>query len=163
MSRGNPRAATPALAVVVSVGVWHQLYEYNHDSTTDNFGYVAAAQLGIDPRRLYKTLVVVTPDGLLVNAVIAVTDLLHLKRLAKVLDVKSVEMADPLVVQRKTGYVLDGISPLGQQTPLPTVMDTSVREHDTVWISGGRRGLSLELRVTDLSGLSQATVAQIRR
>ena len=163
MSRARPRAATPALALVAAAGVWHRLYEYDHDSTKHNFGHAAAENLGVAPQRLYKTLIVVTPDGLLVNAVLAVADMLDLKQLAKALAVKSVEMADPRAAQRKTGYVVGGISPLGQQTRLSTVIDTSVHDYDTVWVSGGRRGLSLELRVADLLDLSQATIAHIRR
>lgn len=163
MSRARPRAATPALALVASAGVWHRLYEYDHDATKHNFGHAAAENLGLDPQQLYKTLIVATPDGLLVNAVLAVADMLDLKQLAKALAVKSVEMADPRAAQRKTGYVVGGISPLGQQTRLSTVIDTSVHDHDTVWVSGGRRGLSLELRVADLLELSQATVAHMRR
>ena len=163
MKRSASQAATPALATLASAGVWHRVYEYDHDSATDSYGHEAAQKLGIDPGRLYKTLIVTTPEGRLANAVLAVAHMLDLKRLAKALDVKSVEMADPKVAQRKTGYVLGGISPLGQKSVLPTILDSSTQEHQTIWVSGGRRGLSLELQVPDLVELTQGKTVDIRR
>lgn len=163
MKRSASQAATPALATLDSAGVWHRVYEYDHDSATDSYGHEAAQKLGIDPGRLYKTLIVTTPEGRLANAVLAVAHMLDLKRLAKALDVKSVEMADPKVAQRKTGYVLGGISPLGQKSDLPTILDSSTQEHQTIWVSGGRRGLSLELQVPDLVELTQGKTVDIRR
>lgn len=138
MRSARQARATPAIAALVASGIWHRVYEYDHDSTTANYGREAVEKL-------------------------QVADMLNFKRLSTALGVRSVRMADAAIAQRKTGYVLGGISPLGQKTGLPTVFDDSVARHDTVWVSGGRRGLSLELQVPDLVHLTQATVAHIRR
>lgn len=163
MRSARQARATPAIAALVASGIWHRVYEYDHDSTTANYGREAVDRLQVDPERLYKTVVVVSHDGQVANALVAVADMLNFKRLSTALGVRSVRMADAAIAQRKTGYVLGGISPLGQKTGLPTVFDDSVARHDTVWVSGGRRGLSLELQVADLVHLTQATVAHIRR
>lgn len=159
----TPSGATPALRTVLEADLWHRVYEYDHDDAVKGFGAEAADKLGIDPRNIYKTLVVTTPTGQCVNAVLAVADMLHPKRVAKALKVKSVHMADPGRAQQKTGYVLGGISPLGQKTRIPMLVDTTVEQLDTMIISGGQRGMSLELRVTDFLELTAAQVAHIRR
>lgn len=156
-------APTPALRAVLDTRIWHQVYHYEHDDALKGFGAEAADKLGVDPKRIFKTLVVKTSDGQLVNVVLAVADMLNPKRVAKVLQVKSVRMAEPVQVQTKTGYVLGGISPLGQKTMLPMLVDASIRDHQTLIISGGQRGMSLELEVDDFLELSQATVAHVRR
>lgn len=163
MSSARQARATPAIAALVASNMWHRVYEYDHDNTTARYGHEAVEKLAVDPQRLYKTLVVVSPDNRVANALVAVADKLNFKRLSITLDARSVRMADAAVAQRKTGYVLGGISPVGQQAILPTVLDDSVLEHETVWVSGGRRGLSLELQVSDLLSITQATVANIRR
>lgn len=156
-------APTPALRAVLDTHIWHQVYQYDHDDALKGFGAEAADKLGVDPKRIFKTLVVTTTDSQFVNVVLAVSDMLNLKRVATVLQVKSVKMAEPSQVQTKTGYVLGGISPLGQKTVLPMFVDTSIRDHETLIISGGQRGLSLELGVDDFLDLSHATVAHVRR
>jgi Cys-tRNA(Pro)/Cys-tRNA(Cys) deacylase len=143
--------------------VWHRVYEYTHDRDETSFGSEAVKKLGVDPGRLYKTLVVETHDGQLANALVAAADMLNFRQMARALDVKSVRLADATKAQRKTGYVLGGIAPVGQKTALPTVIDTTVDTHETVWVSAGRRGLSVELKVTDLLNLSRGIVAPIRR
>ncbi len=163
MSWTRQTGATPAIGALIASNRWHRVYEYDHDSTAAHYGHEAVKKLAVDPERLYKTLVVISPDHQVANALVAVADMLDFKGLSKVLDVRSVRMADAAVAQRKTGYILGGISPLGQKTTLPTVLDDSAAQHDTVWVSGGRRGLSLELQVADLVALTQATVANIRR
>ncbi|HEY4534746.1 MAG TPA: aminoacyl-tRNA deacylase [Enteractinococcus sp.] len=157
------RGATPALKVLADANVWHQVSTYDHLGSDAGFGQQAATQLGIEPERIYKTLCVVTETGHFVNAVIAVADMLHTKRLAAALKTKQVEMADPRVAQHKTGYVLGGISPLGQKLRARLVADTSVYNHETMWVSAGRRGMSVEVRVQDFLLLTDATVAEIRR
>lgn len=156
-------ASTPALCAVIEAGIWHQVYEYEHDDALKGFGAEAADKLEIDPKRIFKTLIVKTSDGRLANAVLAVADMLNPKRVAKALKTKSAKMAEPAHVQTKTGYVLGGVSPLGQKTALPLVVDTAVRDQETLIISGGQRGMSLELNVADFLELTDATVATIRR
>ncbi|WP_022870881.1 aminoacyl-tRNA deacylase [Yaniella halotolerans] len=157
-------AATPAVRTVLEADLWHQVFEYEHnDDDVRGFGAEAADKLGADPQRILKTLVVRTSDGRLANAVLAVADMLNLKRVAKALKVKSVKMAEPAQVQQKTGYVLGGVSPLGQKTSLPMVVDSAVKRFDTVIVSGGQRGMSLELKTQDFLELSNATVVTIRR
>lgn len=163
MSRQPKGAATPALAAVGAASLWHRVHTYHHDPAVRQFGDEAAEQLGIDPARIYKTLVITTADGRLANAVLAVADMLNLKLLAKALGVKQVVMADAGLAMRKTGYVLGGISPVGQKSTIATVIDTSVHDHETVFVSGGQRGLSLELLVPDVVQLTSGIVAPIRR
>src|SRR5699024_12771606 len=155
-------APTPALRAVLDTRIWHQVYHYEHDDALKGFGAEAADKLGVDPKRILKTLVVRTSDGQLANAVLAVADMLNLKRVAKALKVKSVKMAEPAQVQQKTGYVLGGVSPLGQKTPLPMVVDSAVSQLDTVIVSGGQRGMSLELKTKDFLDLANASVVRIR-
>ena len=150
-------AATPAIRAVLEADLWHQVYEYEHNEDD------AADKLGVDPQRILKTLVVRTSDGRLANAVLAVADMLNLKRVAKALKVKSVRMAEPAQVQQKTGYVLGGVSPLGQKTSLPMFVDDTIRQYDTVIVSGGQRGMSLELKTQDFLDISNAFVVTIRR
>src|SRR5690625_2863198 len=163
MSSPGASRATPAIAALDSAGVWHRVYEYTHDRDETSFGTEAVTKLGVAPGRLYKTLVVETHDGRLANALVAAEDMLNFKQVAHALEAKSVRLADATQAQRKTGYVLGGIAPVGQKTALPTVLDTTVRAHEAVWVSAGRRGLSVELKVTDLLNLSQGIVAPIRR
>lgn len=155
--------ATPALQALVDASIWHRVYTYEQKSSGKGFGADAAEKLGIAPERIYKTLLVESSDGQLANAVVAVADMLHTKRVATALGTKRVEMAEPNLAQQKTGYVLGGISPLGQKTQLPLIADISVQKHDTIWVSGGRRGVSVELRVADFIALTAAIVADISR
>lgn len=155
--------STPALRLVVEAGLWHRVYEYQHDDAVKGFGAEAADKLEVDPKRIFKTLLVITPQGYLANAVLAVADMLNLKRTAKALGVKKVTMASAMLVEKKTGYVLGGVSPLGQKTNLPIVVDSSVSEHQTLLVSAGQRGRSLELGVKDFVGLTDAQIATIRR
>ncbi|HJF14306.1 MAG TPA: Cys-tRNA(Pro) deacylase [Enteractinococcus helveticum] len=157
------RTASPALQLLLETGIWHRVYTYDHKVSDQGFGYEAAEKLQIAPERIYKTLLVESSERELANAVVAVADMLNLKRLAAALGTKRVEMANPNVAQQKTGYVLGGISPLGQKTQLPIVVDASVEPHDTIWISGGRRGLSIEIRADDFLRITSATVADISR
>lgn len=130
-----------------------------------SYGPEAAAALGVDPRRVFKTLVVeLTTGGLsteLVVAVVPVVQHLDLKALAAAAGGKKAALADPAVAERSTGYVLGGISPLGQRTGLRTVLDASASTFDTVLVSAGRRGLQVELAPADLVALTNALVAPV--
>lgn len=143
------------------------LHEYDHVADAGAFGEEAAAKLGVDPARMFKTLVADCggPSGAarLVVGLVPVASTLDLKALAAALGGKSATMADPGAAERATGYVRGGISPLGQRKLLPTAIDGSATAWPTVFVSGGRRGLQLELAPADLIRLTGAVVAPLRR
>jgi Cys-tRNA(Pro)/Cys-tRNA(Cys) deacylase len=126
------------------------------------YGERTAAALGIDPARIHKTLIA-SVDGRLVAAVVPVDRTLDLKALATALGGRRAEMADPAAAERSSGYVVGGISPFGQKRPLPTVVDAAALAHATILVSGGRRGLQVELAPADLVRLTGATVAAVSR
>lgn len=150
---------TPATVALGRAGVPFTLHPYAHADDERHFGEEAAAALGVDARRIFKTLVV--QAGGLVVAVVPVARHLDLKAVAAALGVKKAAMADPAAAERSSGYVLGGISPLGQRTRLPTVLDASALGWPTVFVSAGRRGLQVELAPTDLVRVTQARTAPI--
>jgi Cys-tRNA(Pro)/Cys-tRNA(Cys) deacylase len=159
----NAPSGTPALVALAAAGVPHTAHAYDHDPrSTVGYGLEAAEVLGIDPEQVYKTLMA-SVDGTLTVAVVPVAGKLDLKALAHAVGGKKAVMADPAAAERATGYVVGGISPLGQKTPHPTVVDETVQLFDTVFVSGGRRGLDVELAPDDLIRLTAATVADIAR
>lgn len=151
---------TPAIALLNERTVPHTVHTYDHDPRRESYGEEAAAVLGVAAERVFKTLIAEV-DGRLAVGVVPVTGQLALKALAAALGGKKARMADTAVAQRATGYVLGGISPLGQRTRLPVVVDSSARRFDTVFCSGGRRGLEIELAPSDLVRLTDAIVAPI--
>lgn len=154
---------TPALVALAAAGVPHTAHPYEHDpSSTLGYGLEAAHALGVEPERVFKTLLTVV-DGELTVAVVPVTCTLDLKALAAARGGKKAAMAEVAVAERATGYVAGGISPLGQRQPHPTVIDESVELFDSVLVSGGRRGLDVELAPADLIALTSATVGNIAR
>jgi Cys-tRNA(Pro)/Cys-tRNA(Cys) deacylase len=154
-----PGAATPAVVAVQRAGVEHRVLEYEHTGG-EAYGPEAAEALGADPARMFKTLVA-TIDGALVVAVVPVLARLDLKALAAAAGAKRATMADPSEAERVTGYVVGGISPLGQRRRLRTFVDESAAGFATVLVSGGRRGLELELAPDDLVRLTGGTVAPL--
>ncbi|MCU1505521.1 MAG: Cys-tRNA(Pro)/Cys-tRNA(Cys) deacylase [Microbacteriaceae bacterium] len=153
---------TPATVALAAAGVVYTAHAYEHDPGNHNFGLEAASALQLDPERVFKTLVA-DVDGRLVTAIVPVTGTLDLGALAAVVGGKRAVMADPAVAQRKTGYVLGGISPIGQKTALPTVLDETAELFDTIFVSGGRRGFDIELAPADLVSVTSATIAPIAR
>jgi Cys-tRNA(Pro)/Cys-tRNA(Cys) deacylase len=152
---------TPAIRLLQREGVAFTQHPYDHDADETSFGDEAASKLGVDPARMFKTLVC-RADGVgLVMVLVPVAMRLDLKLLAKALDVKKAEMADPGVAERTTGYVVGGITPLGGRKALPVLVDESLSLHETVFISAGRRGLQLELAPADLVRLTDATAAPL--
>jgi Cys-tRNA(Pro)/Cys-tRNA(Cys) deacylase len=141
-------------------GVDYTLHSYAHDRRAGSYGEEAAALLGVDPRRLFKTLIAAV-DSRLVCAVVPVASRLDLKALVASVGGRRVELADPAKAQRATGYVLGGISPLGQKSPIPVVVDSSASDFDTVFVSAGKRGLQVELAPAELIRLSGASTASI--
>ncbi|MGE2728495.1 aminoacyl-tRNA deacylase [Mycolicibacterium vaccae] len=158
------RAATPAIAALISGGVTHTVLQYRHDPRSDSFGEEAVEELardGVVADQIFKTLVVALPTGLGV-AVLPVPAKLSLKAAAAALGSPKATMADPAAAQRATGYVVGGISPLGQRKALPTVIDASALQWDRVLCSAGKRGLDVSLDPRDLVRLTNAAVADIR-
>ena len=163
MGRKQQRgASTPATAALARAGIPFAERSYAHDPGATDFGAEAAAALGVPPERVFKTLLAEV-DGALAVGVVPVSVRLDLKALAAVLGGKRAAMADPALAERKTGYVVGGISPLGQRTRLPTVLDESAREHPRILVSGGRRGLDLELAPEDLARAVGAAWGRIGR
>ncbi|MCD5346918.1 Cys-tRNA(Pro) deacylase [Agromyces sp. S2-1-8] len=155
-------AGTPATLALARAGVAFTPLAYEHDPRAAAYGLEAAEKLGIDPGRVFKTLLA-DVDGALAVGIVPVAMQLDLKALAAALGGKRAEMADPRVAERKTGYVVGGISPIGQKTPLPTVLDESAIICETICVSGGRRGLDLELSPDDLLAVTGGRYAPIAR
>jgi Cys-tRNA(Pro)/Cys-tRNA(Cys) deacylase len=156
-------AATPAIKVLLTAGVAHEVRQYHHDPRETAFGEEAVGELaaaGFSPEQIFKTLVIAVPGGLAV-AVLPVPAKLSLKAAAAALGVAKAEMADPAVAQRSSGYVLGGISPLGQRKPLSTVIDETALLWDRVLCSAGKRGMDVALAPEDLIRLTGAVTADI--
>jgi Cys-tRNA(Pro)/Cys-tRNA(Cys) deacylase len=143
-------------------GVAFRVHQYQHDPAAMSFGLEAAQALGVSAERVFKTLLA-DVDGTLVVAVVPVVGSLDLKALATARGGKRAGMAASAAAERATGYVIGGISPLGQRRKLPTVVDLSATGFDTVYVSAGRRGLDLELSPMDLIRVTGATTARIGR
>jgi Cys-tRNA(Pro)/Cys-tRNA(Cys) deacylase len=154
---------TPAVDAARQAGVACQVLEYKHDPGAESFGMEAAKALGVDPPAVFKTLIASLPSGDLVVAVIPVVTRLDLKALAIAAGAKKAMMADPKAAERATGYVIGGISPLGQRRRLRTIVDESALTHAQIYVSGGRRGLEIALKPQDLVRLTNASLSPIGR
>ncbi|MCD2442409.1 Cys-tRNA(Pro) deacylase [Agromyces sp. SYSU K20354] len=155
-------AATPATLALTRAGIPFTARSYDHDPRAAAYGLEAAEKLGVEPDRVFKTLLA-SIDGELAVGIVPVALQLDLKALANALGGKRAEMADPKVAERKTGYIVGGISPIGQKTALPTVLDESAILSETILVSGGRRGLDLELSPDDLIAVTSGRYAPIAR
>jgi Cys-tRNA(Pro)/Cys-tRNA(Cys) deacylase len=153
---------TPATVALTRAGVAFTEHRYRHDPAAASYGVEAAAQLGLPPDQVFKTLLT-RVDGRLVVAVVPVSGQLDLKAVAAAVDGRRATMADPADAERATGYVVGGISPVGQRRALPTVVDDTALGFGTVYVSGGRRGLDLGLAPADLVRVTGAVVAAIGR
>jgi Cys-tRNA(Pro)/Cys-tRNA(Cys) deacylase len=154
-------AGTPATVLLTAQRVAFELHPYDVSPDAPNYGALVAEALGVDPARLFKTLVAEV-DGALTVAVVPVTGDLDLKALAAAAGGKRAALADRAAAERSSGYVRGGISPLGQRKRLPTVIDDSALDLDLMYVSAGRRGLQLSLGPADLIRLTGATTAPIR-
>ncbi|GGL08922.1 Cys-tRNA(Pro) deacylase [Nocardia jinanensis] len=158
-------AATPAIRALLTAGAAHTVHSYEHDPRAGTFGGEAAdvlgARLGIEARQIFKTLVLELSTGALAVAVLPVPGTLSLKAAAAALGAPKAAMADRTRAERGTGYVLGGISPLGQRKRYPTVVDASALDWDRVFCSAGRRGLEIALAPTDLVRLTAAVTAPV--
>lgn len=166
---------TPATVALTAAGIGYDVRTYEHDSLLtdrslrrapsarhEGYGLEAADALGVDPVRVFKTLLA-SLDGHLVVGIVPVSGQLDLKALARALGGSRAVMADVAAAERATGYVAGGISPVGQRRSHPTVLDESALDFATVLVSGGRRGFDLELAPTDLVAITGAVIATIRR
>jgi Cys-tRNA(Pro)/Cys-tRNA(Cys) deacylase len=142
---------TPAIDQLTNLGVHHNVHAYAHDSKLASYGMEAADKLGVAPQRVFKTLVVDAGDKALAVAVLPVDQQLNLKLMAKAIGAKKVVMANPAAVTRSSGYVLGGVSPVGQKRALTTVIDQRARLYESIYVSAGRRGLEVELTAGDLA------------
>ncbi len=152
---------TPAIISARKAKVDFIVHHYAHVSGHISYGLEAAEKLAVAPERVFKTLVVRLDTTQLVVAILPVNSMLSMKRVAKACGARKAEMADKFEVQRSTGYVLGGVSPLGQKKRLNTFIDDSAQQHTTIFVSGGRRGLEIELNAQDLQTITQALFAPI--
>jgi len=161
--RSRSDGGTPATARLAAAGIAFTAHPYAHDPAAGSYGLEAAAALGVAPERVFKTLLVQSDRGDLAVGMVPVDRQLDLKLIAAALGVKKVSMADPVVAERVTGYVVGGISPVGQKRSLPTVLDVTAEHNATVFVSGGRRGLDIELTPADLLAVTFGQTAPIAR
>jgi Cys-tRNA(Pro)/Cys-tRNA(Cys) deacylase len=148
---------TPATRAAKGAGINYRVLEYEHDAASESYGLEAAERLGLDPARVFKTLLA-SVDGELRVCVLPVSAQLDLRALGK-----RAAMADPRDAERATGYVVGGISPLGQRKRIRTLLDGTAFEHETIFVSAGRRGLEIELAAEDLAALTGAERAALAR
>ena len=156
---------TPAIQTAKKAGIEYTVHEYEHDPNAGSYGLEASTALDIDETRVFKTLLVSLQGGTapLVVGIVPVGNQLDLKAIAAVAGAKKASMAAPDLAEGNTGYVVGGISPLGQKKRLPIFTDESIDEYDTVFVSAGRRGLEIELAPDDLQALCHATLVKIKR
>ena len=152
---------TPAIDQVKKAKVAFTIHQYQHDSACQSYGLEAAEKLNIPAKQVFKTLVLKLDAKQLVVAILPVDTKLSMKSVAKACGGRKAEMADKVEVQRSTGYVLGGVSPLGQKKSLQTIIDGSAQQYPTIYVSGGRRGLEIELPALDLQTLTLALFAPI--
>lgn len=162
MAKKRTAGGTPATVTLDRAGLAYEVRAYEHDPASASYGLEAAEALGVEPGRVFKTLLVETDKGLGVG-IVPVDALLDLKAIAASLGVKKATMAEPAVAERVTGYVVGGISPVGQKKQLPTVLDESASQHETILVSGGKRGFDIELTPGDLLTVVRGTTAPIAR
>ncbi len=154
---------TPGIDAAKKAKVDHRIHEYAHDPASASYGLEAADKLGVEPARVFKTLVVALDGNELAVAVVPVSASLSMKRIARAAGRKKAGMAEKNTVERATGYVLGGVSPLGQKKRLKTFIDVSARRFDTLFVSAGRRGLEIELAPDDLAALTGASFVPLQQ
>lgn len=152
---------TPGISAAIKGKITYKVHEYIHDSNSESYGDEVVEKLGITANSVFKTLVVSLDNKVLAVAVIPVSSKLNMKLMAKTCGSKKASMALKADVERSTGYVLGGVSPLGQKKTLKTVIDISATKLTSIYVSAGKRGLEIELSPTDLKGITKATLANI--
>lgn len=154
---------TPAITVARKNNICHVIHEYSHDPASDSYGNEAAEKLGISATQVFKTLVVMLDQMELAIGVVPVSSTLNMKNIARAANAKKATMAPGTEVERATGYVLGGVSPLGQKKKLRTIIDSSAKVYSSIYVSAGRRGLEIELNPDDLIALTQGIYAEISK
>lgn len=152
----------PAIKTAEKAKIDFSVHQYEHDSSVASFGLEASEKLGVSAATVFKTLVASLDNGELVVAIIPVDRKLNLKAVAKASKAKKAKMAEPLDVERSTGYVLGGVSPLGQKKRLKTLLDDSAKAQSTIYVSAGRRGLEIELQPSDLLSLTNGQFVPLK-
>lgn len=152
---------TPGIKLAEKAKIPHTVHEYHHDAASESYGLEAAEKLGVSDTQVFKTLVVSLDGRELAVGVVPVSAMLNMKLIAKASGAKKAAMALPADVERSTGYVLGGVSPLGQKKRLKTFIDASARCQNTIFVSAGRRGLEIELRPEDLIKLVNGRFAEL--
>jgi Cys-tRNA(Pro)/Cys-tRNA(Cys) deacylase len=152
---------TPCIKLLKKSKVNYNVHQYTHDSSAESYGGEASEKLGISSEMVFKTLVVTTDANKFAVGVIPVSSMLSMKLMAKALGVKKVAMADAHDVEKNSGYVLGGVSPLGQKKRLKTIIDASAEKYPTIFVSAGKRGLEVELNASDLAKLLDANYENI--
>jgi len=155
------RGGTPAIVALTAAGVRFEVHEFDNLPTERGYGLAAADALGVEPDRVFKTLLATIDDTNQAVGIVPVSGQLSLKELAAAVGAKRAEMCPPQTAERLTGYVVGGISPFGQKRPLPTVIDETCILFDTIFVSGGRRGLDIEIAPDDLIAVLSGTTAPI--
>lgn len=154
---------TPAIKIATKAGIVFRIHDYEHDPNAESYGEEAAIKLGINPERVFKTLVTMSDSKQFFVALVPVNTSLNIKQLAKATSQKKITMASQQDAERITGYVVGGVSPLGQKKRLTTVIDSSALNYDTIYVSAGRRGLEIELAPDDLAGITQAQFHPVKK
>ena len=152
---------TPGISAAKKGKIAHKIHEYDHDASSESYGLEAAEKMGVPMNRVFKTLVTCLDNGELVVGIIPASSSLSMKRIARSVGAKKASMAEKKAAERSTGYVLGGISPLGQRKRLKTFIDISARKFSSVYVSAGRRGLEIELSPDDLAALTNGAFADL--
>lgn len=152
---------TPGINTARQAKIFYKVHEYDHDPANKSYGSEAAEKLGLSEERVFKTLIVALNNKELAVGVVPVSVMLNMKLIAKAAGAKKSEMANQADVERSTGYILGGVSPLGQKKKLKTIIDISAKQFETIFVSAGRRGLEIELKPDDLATLTNGKYAEI--
>lgn len=152
---------TPGINTLKKHKISHRIHEHSHDESGESYGLEAAAKMSVPKERVFKTLIVALDNKELAVGVIPVSSMLSMKLMAKATGARKAAMADKTDVERSTGYVLGGVSPLGQKKQLKTIIDSSAKNYPTIYVSAGRRGLEIEMGPDDLTKLTHGVLAQI--
>lgn len=153
---------TPAINVAKKAKIAFEIHSYTHDPSNQSYGLEATEKLGLDPQRVFKTLIVMIDAKQMAVAVIPVSSMLSMKQIAKAASGKKAEMANAADVERTSGYILGGVSPIGQKKRLKTFIDSSAQKFSTIFVSAGRRGLEIELSADDLRTVCDARFYDLR-
>ena len=156
---------TPAINLVKKNKIKHSIHEYQHDTSAigsgESYGQEAANKMGVNAEQIFKTLIVALDNKELVVAILPVSSMLSMKQVAKAAKAKKAVMADKQAVERSTGYVIGGVSPLGQKKKLRSFIDDSAQQYETIHVSAGKQGLEIDIRPNELADLLAAKTFEL--